>query len=33
MKGGYNMGYTLHFSFGGSVAHVFSKENERNLEW
>ncbi len=27
------MGDTLHFSFGGDVAHIFSKEDERNLEW
>ena len=33
MKGSYNMGDTLHFSFGGNVAHVFSKENEKNLEF
>ena len=33
MKGSYNMGDTLHFSFDGAVAHVFSKETEKNLEW
>ena len=33
MKGHYGMGDTIHFSFEGNVAHVFSKETERNLEW
>ena len=33
MKGNYGMGDTIHFSFEGNVAHVFSKETERNLEW
>ena len=33
MKRGYGMGDLVHFSFGGNVAHVFSKETERNLEW
>ncbi len=33
MKGHYAMGDTVHFSFEGSVAHVFSKETEKNLEW
>ena len=33
MKGHYSMGDTIHFSFEGNVAHVFSKETERNLEW
>ncbi|MBQ8216399.1 MAG: sn-glycerol-3-phosphate ABC transporter ATP-binding protein UgpC [Oscillospiraceae bacterium] len=33
MKGNYAMGDTVHFTFDGSVAHVFSKETERNLEW
>ncbi len=33
MKGHYNMGDTVHFKFNGNVAHVFSKETERNLEW
>ena len=27
------MGDTVHFSFTGNVAHVFSKETEKNLEW
>ena len=33
MKGEYSMGSALNFSFDGAVAHVFSKETERNLEW
>ena len=33
MKGNYAMGDTVHFTFDGSVAHVFSKETEKNLEW
>jgi len=33
MKGSFAMGDTVHFSFGGNVAHVFSKENDKNLEW
>ncbi len=33
MKGHYGMGDTIHFNFEGNVAHVFSKETERNLEW
>jgi len=33
MKRGYGMGDKIHFSFGGNVAHVFSKETEKNLEW
>ena len=33
MKGNFAMGDTVHFSFGGNVAHVFSKENDKNLEW
>ena len=33
MKESYNMGDAIHFSFSGAVAHVFSKENDRNLEW
>ncbi len=33
MKGHYGMGDTIHFTFEGNVAHVFSKETERNLEW
>ena len=33
MTGNYSIGDTVHFSFKGNVAHVFSKETERNLEW
>ena len=33
MKGHYAMGDTVHFKFEGNVAHVFSKETEKNLEW
>ena len=33
MKGNYAMGDTVRFSFEGNVAHVFSKENDKNLEW
>ena len=33
MKGHYKIGDTVHFTFGGNVAHVFSKETEKNLEW
>ena len=33
MKGNYAMGDTVHFTFDGSVAHVFSKETDKNLEW
>ena len=33
MKGHFAMGDTVHFSFNGNVAHVFSKETEKNLEW
>ena len=33
MKGNFAMGDTVHFTFGGNVAHVFSKETEKNLEW
>ena len=33
MKGHYAMGDTVHFKFGGSVAHVFSKNTDRNLEF
>ena len=29
----YKMGEDVHFTFSGNVAHVFSKENEKNLEW
>ena len=33
MQGNYAIGDTVHFSFRGSVAHVFSKETEKNLEY
>ena len=33
MKGHYAMGDTVHFTFGGNVAHVFSKNTDRNLEF
>ena len=33
MKDNYEMGDTVHFSFNGKVAHVFSKETDRNLEF
>ena len=33
MKGNYALGDTVHFTFDGKVAHVFSKETEKNLEY
>ena len=33
MKEHYAMGDAISFSFDGNVAHVFSKETEKNLEW
>ena len=33
MKGNYNIGDTVHFTFGGNVAHIFSKETDKNLEF
>jgi multiple sugar transport system ATP-binding protein len=33
MKDNYGFGDTLHFSFKGNVAHVFSKETDKNLEF
>ena len=33
MKGNYAIGDKVNFSFRGNVAHVFSKENEKNLEF
>ncbi len=33
MTGNYEMGDIVHFSFAGKVAHVFSKETDRNLEY
>ena len=32
MKGNYNIGDTVHFTFDGKVAHVFSKETDKNLK-
>ena len=29
----YSMGDTVHFTFSGKVAHVFSKEDDTNLEF
>ena len=33
MEGNYKIGDDVHFTFNGNVAHVFSKETEKNLEW
>ena len=33
MTGSFAMGDKVHFTFKGNVAHVFSKETEKNLEW
>ncbi len=33
MKGNFNIGDTVHFTFDGKVAHVFSKETDKNLEF
>ena len=33
MKGHYKLGDTVHFSFDGALAHVFSKETDKNLEF
>ena len=33
MKGIYNIGDTVHFTFDGKVAHIFSKETDKNLEF
>mgnify|MGYP002921135847 CR=1 FL=1 len=33
MNGSYSIGDKVSFSFNGNVAHVFSKETDRNLEW
>ena len=32
-KGNYSLGDTVHFTFDGKVAHVFSKETSKNLEY
>ena len=29
----FKMGDKVTFNFGGNVAHIFSKEDEKNLEW
>ena len=29
----FKMGQQVHFTFNGAVAHVFSKETEKNLEF
>ncbi len=33
MEGHYKIGDEVHFTFTGNVAHVFSRETEKNLEW
>ncbi len=33
MKGNYAIGDSVRFTFGGNVAHVFSKETDKNLEF
>ena len=33
MKGNYKIGDGVHFTFDGALAHVFSKENDKNLEF
>ena len=33
MKGNFHIGDMLHFTFQGNVAHVFSKETDKNLEF
>ena len=33
MKGHYAIGDTVHFSFDGALAHVFSKVDDKNLEF
>jgi multiple sugar transport system ATP-binding protein len=33
MEGSYSMGDTVHFTFNGKVAHIFSKETDKNLEF
>ncbi len=33
MKKSYRMGDTVEFGFNGNVAHVFSKETDKNLEF
>ena len=33
MESNYSYGDLVHFTFAGNVAHVFSKETDRNLEY
>jgi multiple sugar transport system ATP-binding protein len=33
LEGSFNMGDSVHFTFNGKVAHVFSKEDDHNLEY
>ena len=33
LKDSFKQGDTVHFNFSGNVAHVFSKETDKNLEW
>jgi poly-D-alanine transfer protein DltD len=33
LKESFRMGDTVHFGFNGNVAHVFSKETDKNLEF
>ena len=33
LKAAYSMGQSVSFTFGGDVAHIFSKDTERSLEW
>ena len=33
MKGNYKLGDSVHFTFDGALAHVFSKEDDKNLEF
>ena len=33
MKGNFRMGDPVRFSFMGNVAHIFSKETDKNLEF
>ena len=33
LKEGFNIGQPVRFCFNGNVAHVFSKQTEKNLEY
>ena len=33
LKEGFNIGQAVRFRFNGNVAHVFSKETDKNLEY